>query len=313
MYALPMQIWLLKQRFVTYCQALNYVLNSSDAIDDGCEGVVLDRSIFSDVVFAEKNFVDGNFTRAGYDFYLELRKRLLAPLPQPDAVVYLDATAKTCAERVKLRSRDCECGIPIEYLEGLDTCYHNFMGDMRKKGTPTLNLPWETFGNIDSVAKQLRDVLAGTNMGINAGGSAELGAKAVSTAADMSVLKSLVRNTTAIRNQMNCMPMIAEALGPDAKEAPVADPDVLTKSECVVTPLQNKSNRKKVNSDDASLLTLEEAPDTPGSAASLTSEGVTPTSFAADSPKEPAVSPNGSGDEESGRSDLEDAQQRLAF
>ena len=131
-----MQIWLLKQRFVTYCQALNYVLNSSDAIDDGCEGVVLDRSIFSDVVFAEKNFVDGNFTRAGYDFYLELRKRLLAPLPQPDAVVYLDATAKTCAERVNWGEN---CSQTLLVIEGLDTCC--FMGDMRKKGTPTLNLP----------------------------------------------------------------------------------------------------------------------------------------------------------------------------
>jgi hypothetical protein len=310
-----MQIWLLKQRFVTYCQALHYVLNSEDACADGCEGVILDRSIFSDVVFAEKNFVDENFTRAGYDFYLELRKRLLASLPQPDAVVYLDASPKTCAERVKMRSRDCECGIPMAYLEGLDACYSNFMDDMRRKGTPALTLPWEQFGTIGGVAEQLRRTLASARQ-VVVGAD---GAAAPTTTADLAALKVLIQDTTAIRKQMNCMPMIAEALGPDAKEAPVADPDVLTQSECVVTPLQNRANRKKpvaLNaraSSSSSLLAVGEAPDTPGSEASTSSSSGTPTSFAGDSPKEPAASPAGSGDEESAGSGLEDAQQRLAF
>jgi len=314
-----MQIWLIKQRFVTYCQALNYVLNSEDASADGCEGVILDRSIFSDVVFAEKNFVDNNFTRAGYDFYLELRKRLLASLPQPDAVVYLDASPKTCAERVKMRSRDCECGIPMAYLEGLDACYSNFMEDMTKKGTPALNLSWEQFGSINDVAKQLRHTLAsaGQRSGISDGAASP----ATTKITNLSALKMLVQDAAAIRDQMNCMPMIAEALGPDAKEAPVADPDVLTKSECVVTPLQNRGSRKKPLSLDAQatspLLAVGEAPDTPGSDAStcvsIDSSGGTPSSLAGNSPQEPAASPAGSGDEEGASSGLEDAQQRLAF
>ena len=316
-----MQIWLLKQRFVTYCQALNYVLNSSEMGRDGCEGVILDRSIFSDVVFAEKNFVDKNFTRAGYDFYLELRKRLLASLPQPDAVVYLDAKPQTCAERVKMRSRDCECGIPIEYLEGLDACYKNFMGDMCKKGVATLTLPWEEFGQIGNVATQLRRTLAGASTWAVGGSSVSsaLGETinandhAFVVGANLSALKTLVQDPAAIRNQMNCMTMIAEALGPDAKEAPVADPKVLTKSECVVTPLQSRAYRKKLSAENASSLRAAvDPPDTPGSDSSSNS-GSTPVSLAGDSPLEPAASPAGSGDEEGSESGLEDAQQRLTF
>jgi deoxyadenosine/deoxycytidine kinase len=81
-----MQIWLLKQRFITYCQALKFAFNNND----DCDGVLLDRSIFADSVFAEKNFIDGNFSREGYDCYLELRKLLLEKLPLPDVIVYLN-------------------------------------------------------------------------------------------------------------------------------------------------------------------------------------------------------------------------------
>lgn len=311
-YALPMQIWLLKQRFVTYCQALNYVLNSSEAQTDGCQGVILDRSIFSDVVFAEKNFVDNNFTREGYDFYLELRKRLLASLPLPDAVVYLDAKPSTCAERVKMRSRDCECGIPIEYLEGLDSCYQNFMQDMSKKGTPTLSLPWEVFGNTNEVAETLQRVL-------RKGSEIYSGGRFAQSGVPISSIKALVQDASAIRNLMTSMPLIDEALGPDAKEAPVADPDVLTKSECVVTPIQSKAHRKRpfdisgeVSTDLST--TVDDAVDTPGSSDS-SMDSSSPSSIASASPGEPSLTPTASDQEEVEgiRHALEDAQQQLAF
>jgi deoxyadenosine/deoxycytidine kinase len=106
-----MQIWLLKQRFITYCQSLKFAYDNDD-----CNGVVLDRSIFADSVFAEKNFIDNNYSREGYDCYLELRKRLLAKLPLPDAIVYLNASAKTCADRVNSRARNCESGAFFFYF-----------------------------------------------------------------------------------------------------------------------------------------------------------------------------------------------------
>lgn len=126
-FALPMQLWLLKQRYITYgarfrgpaaahpcgraqtrspmrarpdptraVNAIKFLFNPRSAVD----GVILDRSIFSDIVFAERNFLDGNFTRRGYDYYLELRQRLLSPLPPPHAVVYLDARPEVCYDRI---------------------------------------------------------------------------------------------------------------------------------------------------------------------------------------------------------------------
>ena len=41
-YALPMQLWLLKQRFVTYVKAIKYCLSTSGST----KGVILDRSVW---------------------------------------------------------------------------------------------------------------------------------------------------------------------------------------------------------------------------------------------------------------------------
>jgi len=58
-YALKMQLWLLRRRFETYAEAIRLISSNQ------CEGVLLDRSVFSDYVFAVKNFEDGNISSEG--------------------------------------------------------------------------------------------------------------------------------------------------------------------------------------------------------------------------------------------------------
>eukprot|EP00947_MAST-08B_sp_MAST-8B-sp1_P001145 g1145.t1 len=151
-YGLPMQMWLLKQRFLAYCLALRQTISSSAP-----RGVILDRSIFSDVVFADKNRDDGNITAHGYHEYQELRQRLLALVPAPHCVVYLDASPKTCYDRVmSLRKRECESGIPLEYLQGLDTCYKAFVGAMAEiDGVAVRSFNWSPFGQASEVAESV--------------------------------------------------------------------------------------------------------------------------------------------------------------
>jgi len=92
-YALPMQLWLLKQRFLTYISAIKHILATG-------EGVILDRSVFSDWVFAEKNLRDGNIGLEGYEYYKSLRNQLLHELPVPHITLFLDVTAERCYDRV---------------------------------------------------------------------------------------------------------------------------------------------------------------------------------------------------------------------
>eukprot|EP01104_Vermistella_antarctica_P011156 TRINITY_DN3090_c0_g1_i1.p2 TRINITY_DN3090_c0_g1~~TRINITY_DN3090_c0_g1_i1.p2 ORF type:complete len:275 (-),score=59.82 TRINITY_DN3090_c0_g1_i1:165-989(-) len=148
-YALKMQLWLLRQRYVAFVTAIKHIFKTG-------KGVILDRSVFSDWVFAEQNRRDGNIDEAGFQYYMHLRNRMLARLPLPHIAVYLDVPAKVCCERIHaLRKRDCESGIPIEYLEGLHSCYNEFASDLKASGANVLNLQWSEFGNAGHVAAQV--------------------------------------------------------------------------------------------------------------------------------------------------------------
>jgi hypothetical protein len=61
-----MQMWLLRQRFVMYARALRALLQDPSTGGAAAKGVVLDRSLMSDVVFADKNLADGNISPDGY-------------------------------------------------------------------------------------------------------------------------------------------------------------------------------------------------------------------------------------------------------
>lgn len=152
-WALEMQLWLLKQRFNTFVEALRFVSQTGT-------GVILDRSIFSDWVFAEKNRLDGNISEEGFAAYAQLRQRMLDLLPLPTAMVYLDVSAEECYRRVHhMRCRTSESGIPLEYLAGLSDCYQSFVGDMKSFGVSSLVVPWNNFGSSDEVASSLQSIV----------------------------------------------------------------------------------------------------------------------------------------------------------
>ncbi|KAF0852748.1 mitochondrial Complex I (CI) NADH:ubiquinone oxidoreductase subunit 42-kDa/NUDM/NDUFA10 [Andalucia godoyi] len=166
-YALPMQLWFLKQRYETYLAALDMDLTS-----DGYNGVILDRSVFSDIVFAHKNRQDGNISEEGFDEYLTLRAKYLSSLPSPHAVVYLEVPAAVCYDRVhNLRKRDCESGIPLEYLAGLEKCYQDFLVSMHEEhGCGMVCKNWVNFGNAEQIAEDVK--LALQNSKVQSNGSA---------------------------------------------------------------------------------------------------------------------------------------------
>lgn len=151
-YALRMQIWLLKHRYNTYYQALKEMESSG-------KGVILDRSIFSDFVFAKKNLVDGNISKEGFDKYFELRRKMLSTVPRPDLMIFLDVNSRECHRRIhEIRKREAEVssGIPIEYLQGLEECYKELLIEMESSGTRIGRLDWNNFGQVDQFFEKIR-------------------------------------------------------------------------------------------------------------------------------------------------------------
>ncbi len=118
------------------------------------QGAVLDRSIFSDWVFAEKNRLDGNIDSEGFFYYSRLRDQMLEGLPFPHVTVYLDVSASECFSRIhglRKRAAEVDSGIPLEYLAGLERCYNQFLDHMSARGSNVLRLDWTSFGTADGL------------------------------------------------------------------------------------------------------------------------------------------------------------------
>ncbi|KYR01425.1 deoxyguanosine kinase [Tieghemostelium lacteum] len=158
-YALVMQLWLLNQRYNTYLNALSYSLKHNN-------GVILDRSVYSDWVFAENCRVEGLISKDGFQEYLNAREKLLSDIPLPNMTIYLDVSPQECLKRIQtIRKRECEQSITLEYLQGLDLCYNKFLDDMMIKNISSnkqpqqqqvLRVDWNQFGNPFSIVDSIK-------------------------------------------------------------------------------------------------------------------------------------------------------------
>ena len=159
-YALPLQMWMLEHRFMSYLEALKLAW-SEDESGDQVNGILLDRSIFSDWVFAKKNFDDGNITKEGYDHYMNVRNQMLERIPLPDVMINLNVSPEECYRRVHYgRQRNYESGIPLEYLQGLTDCYNELAADLERRNVRVLDLKSDAFVECEAVSDRLSTCIA---------------------------------------------------------------------------------------------------------------------------------------------------------
>ncbi|GAM17268.1 hypothetical protein SAMD00019534_004430 [Acytostelium subglobosum LB1] len=153
-YALDMQLWLLNQRYNTYLAALDYALNNDNS------GVVLDRSMFSDWVFAENCRKEGLISPEGFKQYTAIRDSMLLNVPIPNITLYLNVSPSECLRRIQsIRKRT----IPLTYLEGLDICYQEFLKEIKLKGSNVITFDWNQFGEVDDIVTEIKKDISSTS------------------------------------------------------------------------------------------------------------------------------------------------------
>eukprot|EP00702_Spironucleus_salmonicida_P006628 EST47919.1 Deoxyguanosine kinase [Spironucleus salmonicida] len=91
------QMWFLEQRIQHYKHACQIAIEQPNNI------VILDRSVFSDSVFARLAFQDGFISQNQFDQYLIKYNDIVSKIPLPTAVVYLDVSPETCLYRIKIQ------------------------------------------------------------------------------------------------------------------------------------------------------------------------------------------------------------------
>ncbi|MBR4757540.1 MAG: deoxynucleoside kinase [Bacteroidaceae bacterium] len=116
-WAFNLEVYFLKERF-----------KDTLAIAKSPKTVIQDRSIFEGVyVFAKNNKQMGQLSDRDYETYMELFDRMLTQIRVPDLMIYLRADIAHLVENIQKRGRDYEQSIQIEYLQGLNKLYEEFI------------------------------------------------------------------------------------------------------------------------------------------------------------------------------------------
>lgn len=113
--------------FTRYKQSQEAYLRSSNG-----ETTIIDSSIYSDMAFALVQRRSGYFTNEEYLSYLNMHKVIASQTAYPDVMFWLELNPTETMERIKKRSRDCESGIPIEYLNNLYDAYKEVLDKVKQ-------------------------------------------------------------------------------------------------------------------------------------------------------------------------------------
>ena len=99
-------------------------------------GVVSDFMLAKDAIFARMNLSDDE-----YPLYLQMYQQVALQVPQPDVVIWLQASPATLLGRVRRRGISMVQRIPTDYLERLSVAYVDFFRNYA--GAPVLAIDTE--------------------------------------------------------------------------------------------------------------------------------------------------------------------------
>jgi deoxyadenosine/deoxycytidine kinase len=154
-WAYPMQEYLKHRRFAS-SQYAYWGIRCGEF-----KGVVLDRSIHEDTVFAEINKDIGNIHDLDWNTYLQGFQDFQAFLPEPDMYIFLDVPPELARTRVLQRARpeeqasglaqdaqDENQGIPLAYLKTLHQGYLKWIEAIAPR-MQVVRVDWKDFRPAD--------------------------------------------------------------------------------------------------------------------------------------------------------------------
>lgn len=147
-WAFEMQMFLLTRRYRAQKYAQGKVRHKGGF-------VVLDRSYYGDVCFANVQRQLGYFSERDYETYLSHHADMKVNLEPPAMAIFLCVDTSVCKERINRRlsekeGRKCESGISLDYLDRLDSEIKE-LADSLKGKTIVKDLPWTAERNDDAI------------------------------------------------------------------------------------------------------------------------------------------------------------------
>jgi deoxyadenosine/deoxycytidine kinase len=121
-WSFPLQVYFLNHRF-----------NTHKLIENTNASSIQDRSIYEDAnIFARALFEQGDLDARDYENYRQLYESMIQYLSPPTLMVFLRRSVPKLVERIKMRGRDYEQTIPIDYLTKLNQYYDDWYANYDK-------------------------------------------------------------------------------------------------------------------------------------------------------------------------------------
>ena len=147
-YSFPMQVYLLNHRFKQHQQM---VWSDKSSIQD--------RTIYEDVIFAKMLKEAEMMEELDFKTYIDLFNNMSNFLHRPDLILYLDVEPEEALRRVNERSRGCESGLTLEYLQDLRKGYEEWLEDVKDRIT-VIRMDWNTYQDHKKIADIIRNKLS---------------------------------------------------------------------------------------------------------------------------------------------------------
>ncbi|MGN1072616.1 MAG: deoxynucleoside kinase [Bradymonadia bacterium] len=143
-YSFAMQVYLLTRRFQQH----------QEIIWRG-ESAVQDRTIYEDSVFAAMLAESGLMDPRDYKTYVQLFRYMSNFMCKPNVIVYLDVKPERSLERIKMRSRGCEAGVSLQFLQNLYRQYEIFIQDISRV-IPVISVDYDRFATAEEMAQVIQ-------------------------------------------------------------------------------------------------------------------------------------------------------------
>ena len=121
-WSFALEVFFLKERFKDVLQ-----------ISESENNIIQDRTLHEGVfVFTANNYSQGNMSDRDFETYMELYEIMVEKVKLPDLMIYLRSSVPHLVENIQKRGRVYEQKIPIEYLQGLNDRYDDFIRNKYK-------------------------------------------------------------------------------------------------------------------------------------------------------------------------------------
>lgn len=91
--------------------------------------IIQDRTILEGVhIFVRNNYELGNLSQRDYDTYMMLFNLMMSLVHLPDLLIYLKSSVPQLVARIQKRGRGYEQSMSLEYLDGLNRRYDEWIG-----------------------------------------------------------------------------------------------------------------------------------------------------------------------------------------